>query len=57
MKNHFVLMLVFSVCTSLVLSFISKSGNKQRMKYFLFLFCAFIVLSIVASWLMFPFPF
>jgi cytochrome bd-type quinol oxidase subunit 2 len=57
MKNHFVLMLIFSICTSLVLSFIAKRSGKERMKYFLTLLCAFIGISILASWLMFPFPF
>ena len=57
MKNHFILMLIFSICTSIVLSFIAKNKSKERIKYFLSLFCAFIVLSIIASWLMYPFPF
>ena len=50
-------MLVFSVCTSLVLTFISKNDNKERLKYFLLLVGSFTVLSVVAGWLMFPFPF
>jgi len=57
MKNHFVLMLIFSICTSLVLTFISKKDRKERTKYFITLMCAFVVISILASWLMFPFPF
>jgi len=57
MKNHFVLMLIFSICTSLVLTFITKKSRQERTKYFLTLLCAFVVLSIIASWLMFPFPF
>ena len=57
MKNHFVLMLIFSICTSLVLAFITKKSRQERTKYFLTLLCAFIGLSMLASWLMFPFPF
>ena len=57
MKNHFTLMFVFSICTSLVLSFIAKNDKKGRLKYFLTLLCAFIFLSVIAGWLMFPFPF
>jgi len=57
MKNHFVLMLIFSICTSLVLTFIAKKGRKERTRYFFTLLCAFVVISILASWLMFPFPF
>jgi hypothetical protein len=57
MKNHFVLLIAFSVLTSLVLAFIAKSDARERIKYFLYLFCSFVVLSILAGWLMHPFPF
>lgn len=57
MKNHLVLLLVFSVLTSLVMTFIAKSGSRERIRYFLYLLGAFVVLSIVAGWLMYPFPF
>jgi len=57
MKNHFTLMLIFSILTSLVLAFITKSGARERIRYFLVLLCSFVVLSVVAAWLMYPFPF
>jgi len=57
MKNHFVLMLLFSILTSIVLSFIAKTGVKERLRYFLYLLGSFIILSIVAGWLMYSFPF
>jgi hypothetical protein len=57
MKNHFVLLLLFSILTSLVLTFIARHGSRERIKYFLLLFCSFTVLSIVAGWLMYAFPF
>jgi hypothetical protein len=57
MKNHFVLLLIFSILTSLVLAFIAKSGARERLRYFLFLLGCFVVLSAVAGWLMYPFPF
>jgi len=57
MKNHLTLLLIFSILTSLVLSFIAKNGTRERVRYFLVLFCSFVVLSIVAGWLMYPFPF
>jgi len=50
-------MLIFSVLTSLVLTFISKQGTRERARYFLFLLAAFILLSILGGWLMYPFPF
>jgi hypothetical protein len=57
MKNHFVIMLIFSVLTSLVLAFIVKAGSKERAKYFLYLLGSFVGLSLIAGWLMYPFPF
>jgi len=57
MKNHFVLLLIFSILTSLVLTFIARNGSRERLKYFLLLFCSFTLLSLLASWLMYPFPF
>ena len=50
-------MLVFSILTSLVLTFIVKRGARERMRYFLFLLAAFVLLSILGGWFMYPFPF
>ena len=57
MKNHFILMVIFSILTSLVFAFIAKDGMKERTKYFLYLFGSFVLLSILAGWLMYSFPF
>ena len=57
MKDHFVLLLIFSILTSLVLAFIAKDGARERLRYFLFLLGSFVVLSILAGWLMYSFPF
>ncbi|MDI9613864.1 MAG: hypothetical protein QM330_12600 [Acidobacteriota bacterium] len=57
MKSHFAMMVVFSILTSLVIAFIAKNGARERTRYFLFLLGAFVLLSIVAGWLMYPFPF
>jgi len=57
MKIHFTLLLIFSILTSLVLAFITKNEARDRIKYFVLLFCSFVVLSILAGWLMYPFPF
>ena len=56
MKDHLVLLVIFSILTSLVFTFIAKRSPRARIKYFLYLFCSFILLSIVAGWLMYPFP-
>jgi cytochrome bd-type quinol oxidase subunit 2 len=50
-------MLVFSILTSLVLTFLVKQGARNRLRYFLFLLAAFVLLSVLGGWLMYPFPF
>ena len=57
MRNHFTIMLIFSILTSLVLTFIVKDGVRERMRYFLFLLASFVLLSILGGWLMYTFPF
>ncbi len=57
MTNHFFLMALFSALASLVFTFIGKYGATERIKYFLYLFGSFILLSILAGWIMYPFPF
>jgi uncharacterized membrane protein len=49
-------MVVFSILVSVVFAFINKNGAKDRAKYFLYLLGAFIFLSILVGWLMYPFP-
>jgi hypothetical protein len=57
MKTHLGMMILFSIIVSLVFTFIAKHDTGERVKYFLYLLGSFVVLSIVAAWLMFPFPF
>ena len=57
MKTHLAMMIIFSILVSLVFTFISKYGARERVKYFFYLFGTFVILSIVAGWLMYPFPF
>jgi hypothetical protein len=57
MKTHLGMMIVFSFFVSLVFTFISKYGTGERIKYFCYLFGSFVLLSIAAAWLMYPFPF
>jgi hypothetical protein len=55
-RSHAGLMIVFSLIVSLVFTFIAKYGAKERLKYFLYLSACFVVLSLLAAWLMLPFP-
>lgn len=56
MKGHVALMALLSVMISLVFAFIAKHGARERLRYFLYLTACFLVLSLLAAWLMFPFP-
>ncbi len=57
MSDHFLLMIVYSALASLVFTFIAKYGGAERVKYFLYLLGSFVLLSILAGWIMYPFPF
>jgi len=57
MNSHVFWMVVFSLMVSLVFTFLIKEGAKERIKYFFYLLGSFVLISILASWLMYPFPF
>ena len=57
MKNHVLLMVLFSVLVSLVFTFLTKYGARERIRYFLVLLASFVLLSILVGWVMYPFPF
>ncbi len=56
MSSHLGSMIIFSILVSLVFTFIAKYGARERLKYFVYLLGSFILLSILAAWLMYPFP-
>jgi cytochrome bd-type quinol oxidase subunit 2 len=56
MNNHILWLVTFSALASLAFTFLTKYGAKERLKYFLYLFACFVGLSMVAGWLMYPFP-
>jgi heme/copper-type cytochrome/quinol oxidase subunit 4 len=56
-NDHFLLMVIFSALVSLVFVFLMKNGAQERIRYFLYLFGSFVLLSVLAGWIMYPFPF
>ena len=56
MKEHFLWLLIFAVLVSTVFTFLSKNDFKERVKYFFYLLGGFVLLSLLAGWLMYPFP-
>ncbi len=57
MTGHITLLVLFSMFVSLVFTFITKYGAKERIKHFFYLLGSFVLISVVVSWLMYPFPF
>lgn len=55
--NHLTALIIFSAIVSLVFSILTKEDNRERVRYFLMSFAAFVLLSLVAAWIMYPFPF
>jgi predicted PurR-regulated permease PerM len=49
-------MTLFAFFVSLVFTFLTKYGWKDRAKYFLVSFLTFLAVGIGLGWLMYPFP-
>ena len=50
-------MVLFSISVSVVFTFLTKNGARERIRYFFVLLASFVLLSILVSWVMYPFPF
>lgn len=56
MRTHVVLMFLYAVATALFFSLLWKEGRRERVRFFLIIFCALFFGAIAAGWLMYPFP-
>lgn len=54
--THFEAMTIFALVTSLVFTYLTKYGLRDRLKYFLWTFFLFMAIAIGLGWLMYPFP-
>lgn len=54
--SHFEAMTFFAFFTSLVFTFLSKKGWRERAKSFLWTFLLFLLAGVGLGWLMYPFP-
>jgi len=57
MRSHLLLLVTFAFFVSLVFALLSKDDVNEQVQFAGKLFGAFIVVAIVLSWLMYPFPF
>ena len=56
MHSHFLLMMLFAFFVSLVFAMIAKDDVREQARLGGLMFVGFIVVAVVVSWLMFPFP-
>jgi amino acid permease len=54
--SHLQAMVVFAFFTTLVFTFLSREGWRERLKYFGWTFFLFVAIGVGLGWLMFPFP-
>ena len=52
--THFEAMTVFALLTSLVFTFLTKYGWRERLKYFLWSFGMFLLVGVGLGWVMYP---
>lgn len=54
--THFQAMALFAFFTSVVFTFLSKKGWRDRGKYFAWTFFLFLLVGVGLGWVMYPFP-
>ncbi len=56
MASHFVLMLLFAVCVSVVFATLLRDEAAEQVRFGAVVFAGFAVTGVVLSWLLYPFP-
>jgi hypothetical protein len=54
--SHFEALVVFAVFVSTVFGLITKRTPREQFRYAVVVFCSFLGVAIVVSWLMYPLP-
>lgn len=54
--NHFLGLLILSLCIATVFSLINRTDSKERFRYFLTLMAYMVVGSLLFAWLMYLIP-
>jgi len=55
-RSHLVILLIFSGLVSTVFALIQRASPRERLRYGLITFGAFVLSVFVVGWLMYPFP-
>ena len=53
--NHFATMVIFALAVSAAFAFLSKNTTRERVRYAVWAFVAFLLVAIGIGWLMYPF--
>jgi hypothetical protein len=53
---HFTAVAIFAFCVSIVFALTTKETLRERLRYGVFVFVTFLVVSLGLGWLMAPFP-
>ena len=56
MRSHLLILLVFSGLVSCVFALLQRDDPKERLRFGVTTFAAFVVSVFVVGWLMYPFP-
>jgi uncharacterized membrane protein len=54
--THFEALVVFALVISVAFALLSKQTTKERIRYLVWSFLAFVLVAVAIGWLMYPFP-
>lgn len=56
LRNHVVLMFIYALATAVFFALLWKSGRRERIRFFIFVFVSLFFGGIALAWVMYPFP-
>ena len=56
MVSHLLALVVFSTLVSVVFAILLRESGRDRLRFALLTFGAFVLSAVVVGWLMYPFP-
>lgn len=56
MRNHITLMFLYALATAAFFALLWKNEKRERIRFFIFVFCALFFGGIALGWVMYPFP-
>ncbi len=56
MRSHFLLMMIFALICSTVITLVTKNNPRDQWRYFVKFFLSLVLIALALAWLMYPFP-